>query len=159
MIIETDKALADAARKRLERYAEADKEYDEVCRAVTKLTGQPIDAPPPVVEQADPPTNNAVRTTIETDPIPPENAGLTDLLRWAIRHFPQERFTAPDLAAVLKEHGRRLGEKKGFVASSLTKLVDRGEIVRVQRGAGRTPTVFQRGGHDYNGGLGPQEQP
>jgi len=147
-IVNTDQLLAEAEKRKLAKYAEADAEFDAVVKAVELITGEPIEVIPNVVYLAKtPPTQTPaapVRPSHTSDPIPSESAGLTDLLRWAIRRIDAEMFTTPKLIEVLAENGRDISEKRVFVASAMTKMSERGEVIKVKSGSGRVPSIFRR---------------
>ena len=60
-----------------------------------------------------------------------------------MKHFDGE-FTTPELAEFLEKHGFDMAERRDFMASCMVKLTQKGEVVRVRDGSGRSPGVFRR---------------
>jgi hypothetical protein len=146
VVIDTKKKLMEAAARRKQKHAEADAEYDAVVQALKTLGCSPRE-----LDRGDDDSNEVqiapteqAETNVDSDPLPAASDGLTPLLRWAMRRFTGEEFTTPGLARVLEDHGIDLSEKKAFAASAMTKMADRGEIIKVRPGSGRSPTVFRR---------------
>lgn len=172
-IIDTDQLLRTAEEKRRREHDRAkaitdaaDQEYNAVVRAVQTVLGQPAATPSavrPSVEQAvvggGRVFKSLVRPAIEVDifskPLP--DAGLTDCLRWAIRHFTGE-FTTPQLAEFLERHGYNMTERRDFMASCMVKLTDKREVVKVRNGSGRSPSVFRRTDATNDNGHGLKQE-
>ena len=133
-VVELNRLRKKAADRRDRVIAEAECAYRDAIKAIEAVWILSNDG-------VQPDTNGHLSNGDEV--IVTQVAGTTTLVRRAIRELP-ERFTMPDIYAVIQSHHPGLQVEKVAISSALNKLWKQREVVQEVAGTGKTPAIYRK---------------